>query len=557
MKIFTRPTLGLVMVCLLSMATLAAQEMPSASKIIVKQKVIQENGNFNVIQKEIETTDLANQLNALKSTDGENIEIHLLSKDGENVRITPSEDGTLLYFRESTPRTKNLMKISGDKANMHEQNWNYSNEGRPILGIYAEESEDQKGIVIGSLSTSKGAAAAGLKTGDVITVVDGKTLSTSADLRAALAKHKPGDPVMVTYLRDGQPQQAQVTLAGERVGVRASVDRDPCRVFIGVGTSTRSGDGLHVDYIVGNTPAEVSGVQAGDVILALDNVKVSSQSELELERDKHQPGEAFTLHILREGKPLTINAQFKTCSQEDRQKYEAAQARKQVERQEWTNFLRESRQEEKRDPCEVFIGIYSHAMDGGGRQIDGIIKGTPAEVSKLQKGDIILALDDVPVRTHAEIIRERDKHQPGDRFMLSIMRNGEYLEVDAQFSACDEQPVEAETTAAVVESQPEMETPAIIPQLAQNKALKVEEWNAYPNPTFGKLNVQFRAEAVPTNFQILDASGKTVYEETLNRFDGFYQKQLKLDGNMPGVYVLVVRQGDKIFYNKVVLLAKA
>lgn len=573
MKICTRLMLGMVALLLAGTLPLVAQEASSAAKAIVIRKVTRDDGNINVEKKEISENEVAQYLNELKGTRGENVELHLTTKDGENIRISPKEDGTLLYFREANSRADGLTKISeGNHEKIDASNWNWKQDihenvetrvitngtGRAILGIYPDESQDQKGVVIGSLSSSKGVAAAGLKAGDVITVVDGKNLANVDDLRRTLETHKPGDKVTVTYLRNGQPMQAEVSLAGEVNSVRVNTQRDPCRVFIGVGTSIRSGEGLNVDYIVENTPAQVSDVRSGDVILALDNVAVSTQSELEFERDKHQPGETFALNILRAGQPMTINAQFKQCSEEDRRKMAEESAKRLAERQEWMSFIRENRTQEERDPCAVFIGIYTHAAQGGGRQIDGIIKGTPAEASQLQKGDIIQALDDVQVNTYAEIIRERNKHQPGDRFTLSILRNGEYMEVDAQFKACGEQPTPEEIAPTeITQSVPETETPTVLPSVAPNRELKVEEWKAYPNPTFGRVNVTFRAEAVPTTLQIMDAAGKMVYEENLNRFDGYYQKQLNIGDNMPGVYILVVRQGEKVFYNKIVLLAKA
>lgn len=581
MKIFTRQVLGMATLWLAGTLTLAAQETHSETKVIVVQKVAREDGNQSVTKIEIKETELATYLESLKKTDGKNVEIHLSTQEGENIRISPDENGTLLYVREANPKAAGLRKISESiDTERNTKTWNYSYDhngttvhkkistypataavpatsSRPILGIYADEDSDEKGIVIGSLSTSKGVAAAGLKAGDVITVVDGKTVTNSADLRSALANHKPGDKVTVTYLRNGKPVQAEVALAGEG-GSRVSMERDPCRVFIGVGTSQRSGDGLHVDYIVENTPAEVSDVRAGDVILSLDQVAVSTQAELESERDKHQPGEEFTLNILRNDQPMTIKARFKACSQEEMQKAAEEKEKQLAERQDWMSYVREVRPQVERDPCAVFIGIYSHSVEDGGRQIDGVIKGTPAETSKLQKGDIILAMDDVKVSSHTELVRERDKHSPGDRFTLAILRNGEYLEVDAQFKACGEEPKEEAIPTQIVETTvPETTAPAIQPIVAPDRQLKIQAWNAYPNPTYGNVNVQFQGEAVPTTLQVVDATGKVVYEENLNRFDGAYQKQLNLANNMPGVYLLVVRQGEKVFYNKVVLLSKA
>ena len=105
--------------------------------------------------------------------------------------------------------------------------------------------------------------------------------------------------------------------------------RNPCKPFIGVGTSSVAG-GLNVDYTVDNTPATQYGIVAGDVILTLDGMPVRSQPELMRERDKHQQGEAFTLTILRDGVEKTIKARFYECSTEDQQKMETMLVEKEI-----------------------------------------------------------------------------------------------------------------------------------------------------------------------------------------------------------------------------------
>ncbi|GEM_PF-352371 len=573
MKNFTRQVFG-VLLLLVGSGMSYAQET-QAAKVVIVQKVAKADGSVNITKKEITEDELAKQLETLKTTNGENVEIHLTTKEGENIRISKDEDGTLLYFRNADMKTFGLTKISDaskaqgtDKIQKTTENWNqnwnqnwgqeYKNEsvstaGRPILGIYPSESHDGKGVVISSLSNSKGAAAAaGLKAGDVLTAIDEKVLTEGDGIRAALANHKPGDKVMVQYLRDGQPAQAEVTLVGEGASrVRTNEERDPCRVFIGVGTSTRDAEGLHVDYIVENTPAEVSDVRAGDVIVSLDNVVVKTQNELEIARDKHQPGEAFRLNILREGKPMTINARFKECSAEQLQQAKEAKERKMAQAATWRSFENAP----QRDTCKVFIGVYTHE-DEQGMRVNSVIENTPAKRSGVQKGDVIVALDDAAVNSHSTLLSERNKHDAGDRFTLSILRQGQYLEIDAQFKACGQQAETAkEEIAPVLENVtiPETTQPIIAPK----NQLEVATWNAYPNPTFGAVNVQFKAEATPTTVQIFDAVGKKIYEEQLNTFDGFYNKQLNLGKEQPGVFLLTVRQGQKVYNNKLVLLSKA
>ncbi|MCB9036899.1 MAG: TonB family protein [Lewinellaceae bacterium] len=85
------------------------------------------------------------------------------------------------------------------------------------------------------------------------------------------------------------------------------------------------------------------------------------------------------------------------------------------------------------------------------------------------------------------------------------------------------------------------------------KDLKLQNFNASPNPTSGLLNLRFEAEAQPTVIRILNSNGQEVLREAINRFEGVYNQAIDL-GKLPkGVYVLHISQGERIFAEKVVL----
>jgi S1-C subfamily serine protease len=193
----------------------------------------------------------------------------------------------------------------------------FPNQERPILGVYEDETKNADGMVISEVIEGKGAAAAGLQAGDIITSVNGKKVTGAGTLRDALSSKKPGETVTIVYQRNGQNLQSEVKLSGDRAeGYTFNVKRDPCKVFIGVYTSNYESDGVRgvrVSGIIDDTPAKASNVQSGDIILALDGKAVTDHMQLEAERDKHQPGDAFTLTVLRNGAEMTINARFKSC----------------------------------------------------------------------------------------------------------------------------------------------------------------------------------------------------------------------------------------------------
>ncbi len=100
---------------------------------------------------------------------------------------------------------------------------------RGILGVAfpAPSAEDQilrqmgidpgtiKGVVITDVQKGSAAEAGGLKEGDIIQRINGMEIFSSAEFSERMARHRPGDKVELTYLRDGKERTASVTLKGE------------------------------------------------------------------------------------------------------------------------------------------------------------------------------------------------------------------------------------------------------------------------------------------------------------------------------------------------------
>jgi putative serine protease PepD len=79
-----------------------------------------------------------------------------------------------------------------------------------LLGVTISTATN--GIAVAKVEQGSGAAAAGLKAGDVITAVGGKSVTSAAELRALIAAHAPGDTLSVSILRGGQTTTVTVTL---------------------------------------------------------------------------------------------------------------------------------------------------------------------------------------------------------------------------------------------------------------------------------------------------------------------------------------------------------
>lgn len=68
------------------------------------------------------------------------------------------------------------------------------------------------GAVIAELDPDGPAAAAGLRTGDIIVAIDGEEVATMAELAGRIQLRRPGDDIALEVLRDGEEQRVTVTL---------------------------------------------------------------------------------------------------------------------------------------------------------------------------------------------------------------------------------------------------------------------------------------------------------------------------------------------------------
>jgi putative serine protease PepD len=79
------------------------------------------------------------------------------------------------------------------------------------LGVAVEAASN--GVRIAQVRSGTPAERAGLHVGDVVTAIDGKKVSTTAQLQGAIDAKQPGDTVTLTYRRNGKTHTAKVTLA--------------------------------------------------------------------------------------------------------------------------------------------------------------------------------------------------------------------------------------------------------------------------------------------------------------------------------------------------------
>lgn len=123
------------------------------------------------------STDGATATNGGKVTPGQTGTPFLPSPGG---KVTPGQTGTQTAGGSSTTRSGTKPTNPGDKVNF--------DTGVAVINVHPDTAASNMGI----------------KKGDIITRVNGRTISSMEDLRQEVSSREPGDPVEVEYMRAGK-----------------------------------------------------------------------------------------------------------------------------------------------------------------------------------------------------------------------------------------------------------------------------------------------------------------------------------------------------------------
>ena len=150
--------------------------------------------------------------------------------------------------------------------------------------------ERPDGALIASVSPGSAAAKAGLKSGDVVTEVNGEPIVRSGSLSSRIGLASPGETVQLKIWRDKASREVEVKLGNaEEATKTASADsKDVEPGQLGLALRPLTGDerarakieqgGLLVEGVDG--PSARAGLAPGDVLLAINGQAVSSLDQV-------------------------------------------------------------------------------------------------------------------------------------------------------------------------------------------------------------------------------------------------------------------------------------
>jgi serine protease Do len=238
-----------------------------------------------------------------------------------------------------TPRTRaggqSFNWDNGDGLNMY-----HVDENRAMLGVVTEDAEG--GVKVTEITDESAAKKAGIKEGDIITKIGDTKIEDPDQLSEAVRKHKPGEKVTVTLLRDKKEQKVTAEL-GKWKGV-SSFSYGPGQNFkmempdyellapkiqamprmrgqawsysggaprLGLSVQdTDDGKGVKVIDVDDESNAAKAGLKENDIITNFNGTEVNSADEVAklVKENKDKP--TISLKIKRDGKVQTVEVKM-------------------------------------------------------------------------------------------------------------------------------------------------------------------------------------------------------------------------------------------------------
>jgi serine protease Do len=289
--------------------------------------------------------------------------------------------------------------------------------------VAAQGRDPGYGVVISSVELDGPADQAGIVRGDVLLEVAGERIENRADLVRVLGDLDAGSEINVVVLH-GDEQRTLSLTPGEQGG-RAYLGLTTCGVLPDaavqwVQPGELSAGALVVDVTAG-APADTAGLQAGDVITAVDEQPVDAENDLAARITAHKPGDTVSLTVERSGEePREVTVELGAKPEDESVAYLGLR---------YIPLPRPGMQGGESLPFNRFRNLPFDELpfsfpgsDVAGVIVQHVVENSPAEAAGLQAGDVITALDGSPVESAHALTESIAAHVPGDKVMLTVVQ---------------------------------------------------------------------------------------------------------------------------------------
>ncbi len=156
--------------------------------------------------------------------------------------------------------------------------------------------KDASGAIVAQVTPGSPADRAGLKQGDVITQMNGETITNGSALQVAVSEQNPGARIGLGVMRNGTPMHIDLTMGefhkdGTEVAANDGEGSAPQSGKLGLAVADLNADtrqqihapaqlhGVVVENVRPASPADEAGLQTGDVILEVNRKPATSASQ--------------------------------------------------------------------------------------------------------------------------------------------------------------------------------------------------------------------------------------------------------------------------------------
>lgn len=195
------------------------------------------------------------------------------------------------------------------------------------------------GAVIEKVEDDSPAAKAGLQEKDVILVYAGERVRSARQLSRLVRETPPGRTVTLEVSRDGRTRSAEVTLEAGRArftmpridvgrievppieipefsigvfgrGPQLGISGDELTPQLAEYFGVKQGNGVLVREVLAGSAAAKAGVQAGDVIVGVDEQEVADVNDLRKALRRQREGKKVTLTIVRDRREQAVTVEL-------------------------------------------------------------------------------------------------------------------------------------------------------------------------------------------------------------------------------------------------------
>ena len=174
----------------------------------------------------------------------------------------------------------------------------------------------KNGVLVQEITPGGPAEKAGLKAGDIITTIDGRSIKDGDDLVNEIASRRPGSSIRLGLMREGKPTDATVTI-GDRDKVFADLGNqqtekdneekgDPGEAKLGIvvrevtpATAAKlHASGMVIQSVRSGSFADLQGLEPGSVIIRVNKQPTGNKEQFDAVVGKLKTGDDVVFEIM-------------------------------------------------------------------------------------------------------------------------------------------------------------------------------------------------------------------------------------------------------------------